>query len=503
MESAALKKLFEEGKYKEIVETLDNMGSPSSLTFDELIDAIYYRSRSMERLGKFNEALEIIEKARRNVTDKIEGINDIKLIIAQLYAQWRLGHLDDAAKVSSAASDIIKSLTESEFMNGAFWIGSFFNIKGIISRNMGELDSALHYYKRSLSLHEEHGSLYDVAISLNNIGVVLSLKGEIDAALDYYKRSRAIWEEIGDPLVIATSLNNIGEMYRQKGELDTALNYYERSRKLWESIGNPIYIAASLNNTGRIYRGKGQSDIALKCFQESLSLLEKSSNDIEISDVILSLVIIYLDKKDIEKAREHSSRLKSLYDRTPEKIIKIRSILAESLLLKQSNRMRDKAKAQELLDTVINNADPIDFELEALAMIASCELLLYELKSSEEPAVLDEVREVMGNLYMFVQNQHSFVLAVRVLLLRFKFAVVEGRFREAQNYLDQAWMTAEEKNIGLLSQIIAKEKVKFGEELEKWQELARKNVSVQERFKKAQIDNYLNEISRVIGTVKP
>ena len=66
-----------------------------------------------------------------------------------------------------------------------------------------------------------------VAISYNNIGLVYYEKGDLDKALEYHQRALTIKErDAPNSLTVATSYNNIGLVYYEKGDLDQALEHY-------------------------------------------------------------------------------------------------------------------------------------------------------------------------------------------------------------------------------------------------------------------------------------
>ena len=83
-----------------------------------------------------------------------------------------------------------------------------------------------------------------------------------------------------------------------------------------------------------------------------------------------------------------------------------------------------------------------------------------------------------------------------------KFAVIEGELQQALEYLDQALMTAEEKNLGLLFEQLVREKRQLQEEYGKWQELIRRNASVQERLEQARLSDFIVEARKMVGMLE-
>ena len=84
----------------------------------------------------------------------------------------------------------------------------------------------------------------------------------------------------------------------------------------------------------------------------------------------------------------------------------------------------------------------------------------------------EEAKVLIQRLYVQAQDKRSFSLIVEVLLLQGKFAAIDGDFQKALKYLDQAQLTAEDKNINLLILKVAVEN--YGKTVEHLQKLIEK-----------------------------
>ncbi|MFX1535424.1 MAG: tetratricopeptide repeat protein [Promethearchaeota archaeon] len=494
MMAKILKDLYQDGKYQEVLDLLtqkDDQGVFASLPEGEQIECLYYKSRSLQFLGQLEDALQVATAARANAVSLDEKTLTLASLIAQLYALWKLGRLDDTSEFIKEGNSIMEGLTAKDRQTRT-WVALFENVQGNIYYEVGELDKTLNHWNKSLAIREEIGNFQDIAGSLNNIGLIYRTKGELDKALEYYKRGLAFYDEIGNPFYIALALNNIGDAYRAKGELDKALEYLQRSLALKDDIGNLQDIATTLDNIGIIYRAKGELDKALNCFQRSLALEEKIGNDLWSSYTLFYLILLALDQQDQARAQTSLSQLQQLHTRTPNKKIHLRGQLAEALVLKQSKRMRDKVQAQVLLNQIINE-EGVWFEWTTLAIVNYCDLLLFEVKSFGDPEVWAEAKTLIQQFSTKAQDQQLFPEIVEALLLRAKFATIEGELQQALKYYDQAKLTATEKNLDLLAQKIAGERRIFEVEFEKWQELIQRKASLQERLKMARIEEYIQD----------
>ncbi|KIM10177.1 MAG: hypothetical protein KU38_07835, partial [Sulfurovum sp. FS08-3] len=69
--------------------------------------------------------------------------------------------------------------------------GEYLHWYGYIANDMGDYDTSLKYYQKSLAIHEEVLGIKhpDTATSYNNIGLVYDSIGEYDKALEFYQKS--------------------------------------------------------------------------------------------------------------------------------------------------------------------------------------------------------------------------------------------------------------------------------------------------------------------------
>ncbi|MFW9990490.1 MAG: tetratricopeptide repeat protein [Candidatus Odinarchaeota archaeon] len=458
-----LKELYEGDRYQEILEEIEKMkhqGKLDSLSLEEQAWYSYYKSCALEALSRFEDAFQEASRARARLEPRKYKLLDLALLVAQIYPLNRLNK-DEAFAYIGEGEKLIRSLTESEREAGAEWISLFLNAKGNFHLDKGEIDSSLRYYQRSLSLREKIGTQLAISSSLNNIGNCYLHKGELDSALDYYKRSLSIAESLGNIPSGAVYLMNIGVVYKLKGELDKAKEYQQKSLSLHEKIGSDYHTAYTLG----------------------------------------LLVFTTVEMQDYDLAREYLKRFQVISEHLPVKLFHQAYRVASALILKQSKRMKDKIKAQNLLNDVIDEGIA-NFYLEAYARIYLCELLLLELKVSGEPEVLAEIKNHANELQILAQDQHSFLYSIHVLLLNARLAVIEGEFQQAIKYLDQATVTAEEKDMGTLLQTVIEERELLENEFKKWQELIQRNAPLQERLEAARLEKYIERAQKMASSIR-
>jgi FOG: TPR repeat len=140
---------------------------------------------------------------------------------------------------------------------------------GISYYQVGEFKLALKHMKRSESLTSNKK---DLMLIYNQIGLIYHRMGDLDDALLYYSKSLSLAQDLGDKSMQASSLNNIAGIYKEKDELDKALGYYEESLRLKTDEKEK---AITYNNIATVYYQKGDHKKAVEYFQKAIETSER------------------------------------------------------------------------------------------------------------------------------------------------------------------------------------------------------------------------------------
>lgn len=459
------------GNKQEIAHSLSNIGSIIQKKGD--IDlALDYYQRSL-----------VLQKEVGNRQDISRSLNNIGIIYQQK------GELDQALDYCR------RSLAFRLELGNKQDIAVSFNNMGVIYRDKGELGNALECYQQSLALNEETGSHRDIAYALNNIGEIYMKKGELDLALGSHKRSLTLREQIGNRQNIAVSLNNIGHIYYYKGEINLALEYYEESLELRKAIGNQHVIVLSLVNIGTIHQQMGDLPQALARLSHCLALCEEMGNNLLIAMTLFELISVTLDMDSQEQVQLYLEQLEVVNERASNKMISQQYRLAQALCLKTSTRPRDRGKAEEFFNQVLNE-EIIDHQLTIVAIMNLCELLIVELHSSSDPDVLHEVQAHVSRLSEIATDQHSHWLLAETFVLKSKLALVELDLKRAQRFLSEAQRLAEKWGMTKLAIKVSTDYDAMLVQLNRWEELMERNASLLERLELADLDNIFRRMLR-------
>jgi uncharacterized protein YqgV (UPF0045/DUF77 family) len=89
-------------------------------------------------------------------------------------------------------------------------------------------------------------------------------------------------------------------------------------------------------------------------------------------------------------------------------------------------------------------------------------------------------------------------MVINALLIKAKFATVEGELDQAMEYFRQARMIIQEKNLSSLMKKVETELNEFETDFHKWQDLIKQHASLKERLIHAQLKEYIQEAQKIV-----
>ncbi|MHA2247181.1 MAG: tetratricopeptide repeat protein [Candidatus Hodarchaeales archaeon] len=538
-EKERVEKLLEEGKLNEALTKIEKLDKRTDLSHDDKIEILLLKSTVYMKLGEFKLSNDILGEflGKRN-------IDPLHTADALIIKAWNLecqGKLDETLEIVSECEELLQKLTQIEQKEISKRRITLLRRKGTIYLIKGDLDSALNFTQQSLKLAKEIKDQSLISKAINNIGLVFQQKGDIDNALDYFRQSLAIFQEIGNKYDIPGCLSNIGVIYRRKGdftkalenyqqslaisqeignkqgksiflmqigdifaskgELDDALDHYEQSIVIMEEIGDNFYTGYVFWGIGDVYRQKGDFNQANDYLKRSLALFKEIGNNQLISESVLQLLITAINNNSFSQAKNYLGRLQQINDQEDNLVINQYYRLAQAIILKNSTRMSEKVKAQEILHDLVNEKE-FSYNITFHAMLSLCELLVDELKLFGEEEVQKQVKSLLNRINVMAFEQHASPLIVKTLVLQAKFSLVEGNAQQANTLLDQARVTANESGLELLAANVSKEQENLYRELDKWKELFNRNAPLVERLDMAQLNDYISNALNMVRTSK-
>ncbi|MCF8262005.1 MAG: tetratricopeptide repeat protein [Melioribacteraceae bacterium] len=185
-----------------------------------------------------------------------------------------------------------------------------FNFLGVIHGNLGNLDTAFHYYNRAMNIARDIQDSLQIAYSLNNIGDHYFKNALYSLALQNIMEANEIFEFIGDERGIAYTLNDIGEIYLKQMDYPKAMDYFVRSGELRLKNDDSRGYAKSLINQAAAQMHLGEDSLALFTYNDALKYCHISDYVKGESWVLAGMGDVYFSRGKFDLALE--KRLESL-----------------------------------------------------------------------------------------------------------------------------------------------------------------------------------------------
>ncbi len=489
------KHLKEEGKFIEALKIIKEIEKNEGITSQDQLSNNIIKCTLLNKLGFHEDALKLAKKNYKDAEKLGTPIQLIDVSIEIAEAFMYLERYNESLEVIMKCEIFFKTITLETTIEHIRIESAIALIKGYINVDNylePDLELSLRYLKDGLALQKKLGNKHEIARFYQYIGFNYSSQGDLDLALKYYDKALAL-EENGFNMFLTWLLFHIGGIYNQRGELDHALNYYKRGLTLAEKLNSgKINIAYFLQVIGNIYYSKGDFDQALIFSKRGLTLYRQVGHNIPfLTSFMYNLLRISISKNEINQAEEYLQQIKEIFDQTQNKGVNRLYRVSKALLLKTKPRVSNLAKALKLLKEVIEEDSG-----EYVAIINLCDILLVNLRNTNDLEVLDELNQFIGQLLEIAEKSHSYWILCETYLLQAKLALISLNLKEARRLLTQAQQITEKYGLTLLARKISNEHDELLKKLNTWENLKYSDVSLAERMELARLNEQMGQMIR-------
>ena len=359
----------------------------------------------------------------------------------------------------------------------------------------GNYDRGLIYLKQSLAFAEESGHKSTIGYCLYYMADLYSLKGELDQSIMLYKRSLTISNDLNDKFMITRILNTLGEVNAIRGEINQSIRFYEQSLELSKEYNFKILMTSAFHGLSESYRMKGDLERALECIEQSMGLSRELGDLRILAYKYNSLIQILIEIGDLERARISLRDLEQLNNQLKDKPTNLMYLFDKALLLKTSSRALNRGKAEEILKQLLQNKDS-SIEGKIRALVNLCELLLTELRISNDIEVLDELNQFISQLLELAEKSNSYWILCETYLIQAKVALMTFDTNEARRFLTRAQEIAEKYGLNLIAMKISNEHDELLKQLEIWEKLKESNAPLAERMELSRLNEQMDNMLR-------
>lgn len=488
-----VEQLFDAGKLDEALEILNDSSQFEDLDSQQKEQFLFLKCLI---LGYQNKGEELIILGKQLFEEGQKSNHNLQSFDGLFFVIMGLGILnkpDEAFKKIEKAEAVL-SLISKTSNNNLIQRDIRLNVlKAWINFIIGNIDLAEKYLERPLRLQKEYSNSFEtVWANILKAQILIQVKGKYDLAMQYTKKAMSLAKKIKfNHYWLGFCHVGFGVIYLLLYETEIGIEHHLKSLEIFQGINNNWYIAVLLNNIGLAYCDKGDYEHALNYLEKSLVLWEQYTFRLE--SCIHSLIFITLEKGDTELAQKYFQRLENIYNLNKGVYIEIIYKYNKALMLKRSNRIRDKAKSEKLLKQVIE-AETIYLEVTRDALVCLCDLLLSEFRVNNNNEVLDEINLNITKLLSIAEKSHSYLIFCETFILQAKLALINFDINAARRFLTQAQKIADSYGIKRLAMKISYEHDELLRQLKIWERLKESEAPLSERWKLAGLNEQMEKM---------
>lgn len=535
MNFSTIQTMIQDGKFEDAMLEID------ALAKDKEIEALILHSRIFEQTNQYEKSLQEIERAITLLESQSNGIDKTtKMAITQIVKArgfYRLYKFEELLDIFNNIDEMLEQIRSSNQELEPSWLSLYHEVRGFHFHMTGQLLEAAEEYNITLTLAKKAGSnskiidalignaeimddlgdlensfdLFSQALDtsrkiekeemigfcLLKIGSIYSKRGMFEIAILNIEKSMALYRKINNSKGITECLNLIGSIQLQKGEIDQALILFEEAYAIAENNSYYSHVANSAYNIGMSYQAKRQYQKSITNLQESNQIWEDIGNDLEKSKSLYHLSIVLTELGEFDEVNKLIVKLEKINQNAGNQLIDLRVKMANAALLKKQNRLREMVKAQKIYESVVYDDSIDNYEMKVIAMLDLCELLLFELHSTNDEIILEDANKLLNRILTISGRQNSDALMIEVLILKSKFASLGYQIKIAVDYLDQARAIASEKGLNASVFKINQHQNKLLSDIEKWKKVSEDQTPLRERIDQMRISEYLQEVTNL------
>jgi CHAT domain-containing protein/Tfp pilus assembly protein PilF len=191
---------------------------------------------------------------------------------------------------------------------------------GDIYDYLGQYDTAITIYKRSLEISKANNYDYGISYDLVGIGLLYSRFSDYGRALEYYEKGLELRLKMGDERSIAGAYNNIGTIYYYTGEYGESANYFIKALAIREKLGDdPRGLSNVYGNIGAVLIQQGDYNTSIEYLNKSLEIEKKRDDKQGLAYIYGSLGGGYFRAGEYETSESFYLKSAALYEEIADK----------------------------------------------------------------------------------------------------------------------------------------------------------------------------------------
>ncbi len=481
-------------KYEEATQMIQEIENNLELTKQNFFLIKLEQSRILNLSTNYHDAL--VHSLKYYQECQIEDFPLISLDFAIECANlfYRLGKLEKALEYHDLGHQLIatlpditqKELTKREAALGVYYIDFLLQDENY--------ENAILLLDELLQKQKKFGNKIETARVLISKSAISDVQGQIDVGLKCLFEALPICQEFNEIESLISIYNNIGLFYERMGDFQEALRYLKKCTQIISETENISPKSIILDNIGNIYRQLGDLEQSEQYLLQAINIGEKHGNKYKMSHFYFDIIRTLLEQKKIEQAQYYLSQFKKIVGIENSKTVIFGYKIAQAIVLKASHRTRDRYKAQTLLLDLVQEEN-YEYDYMIHAIINLCDLLIADLKSSNEEEIFAEIDELIMQLQKIAEKSKSHSLFGELQLFRAKLTLVSLDLIESRKFLIKAQEIAEKNGLTKLAIHVSNIHDKLLKEESKLLEMKNSNAGLSERIQYSGIHEQISNMN--------
>ncbi|XCF04845.1 tetratricopeptide repeat protein [Tamlana crocina] len=246
-------------------------------------------------ISQNEQKVDSLENVFKKLDDSISKVKILEeLYYAEIYTTPKKG-LEYAQKALTISM-------EKEYWSG---VGVAYYHIGVYHKLTFNIDSAYHYYNKSLEVWNKHPDLERKASTLSSIAGLEQEKGNFLKAIQITKETNKINRENGFWLNYGNGLSSLGDLYRIIGNYKLAYEKSIEGLRVLDTIEEEPWRDADVQRQiGNIETNRGNYNEALKFLEKALETYNITNDKIYQGHTIVDIGNVHHELKNHEKALE-------------------------------------------------------------------------------------------------------------------------------------------------------------------------------------------------------
>lgn len=258
-------------------------------------------SEVYEKLGKYRQALALVQRALKFCPDKSARL---QLMNHQVFILMRLSRLKDVKRMGQIVLKLLKEkgINREEAYSS---MASYYYNSGYFYLQTGKLDAALKCLRKNIEIATRRQDFRGLASAYNIVSLIYKRLNRRKLSHDYLQKSLQYFMRIGDISQVAGGYNNLGNLMVDRRE---AINYYRKALALFQQTGFNMGLFETTHNLANQYLALGMCRKALLGYKSALQLCERMSYKFGSAYSLAGMAMTYKFLGEYQAAMKYLSR---------------------------------------------------------------------------------------------------------------------------------------------------------------------------------------------------